>query len=135
VQLGRYFTQQALVFQIHPHEAPDSTRLAPGMLGVPLDVPRSDSLAWHVYRYARLFDADTLALDPTAENITTNLSYPFYSLGQAYMIRGQRERSVQSLRRAFHLAPIPQLAALIDTGLPRDTVSAEELVPEDSVPR
>ena len=37
-------------------------KLAAGLLrGVPVDVPRTDSLVWDVYRYAELFEADSLA--------------------------------------------------------------------------
>jgi hypothetical protein len=132
VQLGSYLTQEALVFRLNVVDEPDSSRLGPGLLSVPVDIPRTDSLAWQVYRYAGLFEADTLDLDPTSQNITTNLSYPFYSLGQAYTATGADSQALENLRRAFKLSPIPQLAGLLldaelggDTGMgiPGDTGS------------
>jgi hypothetical protein len=72
---------------------------------VPVDIPRTDSLVWNVYRYAGLLEADTLDLDPTNRNIATNLSFPFYSLWQAYLVRGDQERSMANFQRARHLSP------------------------------
>ncbi len=114
LELDEYLTQQALVLELNVAEAPDSARLAPGLLGVPVDIPRSDSLVTYVYRYAGLLEADTLDLDPTSRNIATNLSYASYSLGQAYAVRGDREKSLLHLGRAYHLSPIAQLGGLLD---------------------
>ncbi len=131
VQLGPWLTQEALVFRLNVREAPDSTRLAPGLLGVPVDVPRTDSLAWHVYRYSGLLEADTLDLDPTSLNIATNLSYPFYALGQAYAAAGNSARALENLQRAFKLAPIPQLAdLLLDAQLGVEPPDSFEVFPD-----
>ncbi len=108
-----HLTQEALVLRLHAVAAPDSTRLTPGVLAVPLDLPRTDTLVNQVYRYAGLFSVDTLVLGPTERNITTNLSFPFYALGQAYELRGDRWRSVEALRKAYHLNPLSQLAGLL----------------------
>ncbi|KPJ90117.1 MAG: hypothetical protein AMS18_11495 [Gemmatimonas sp. SG8_17] len=111
LQLDDYFTQEALVLRLHAAGEPDTSRLAPGIMNLPVDMPRTDSLAWQVYRYGRLFEADTLDMIPTNRNIATNLSYPFYALGQGYTITGDTERAVENFRRGIHLAPIfPQLA-------------------------
>jgi hypothetical protein len=79
-----------------------------------VNVPRTDSLANLVYRYADLFDADSLRLEPTARNIALNLSLPFLALGQGFEVRGSRARAIESLDRAYHLAPNPDLRMVLD---------------------
>ena len=114
LNLNEYLTNEALVIRVNAVEAPDTSRLVTGtLLGIPVDVPRTDSLVNYVYRYAGLFEADTLELDPTNRNIATNLSLPYLTLGQAFEVLGDRERSVESLRRGYHLAPNADLASLI----------------------
>ena len=114
--LAPYLTQEALVFRLNTAGWPDTANLVPGLFGVPVNVSRTDSLAWEIYRYADLFRGDTLRLDPTNRNITVNLSYPFYTLGQAYESRGDLERSRENLRRGLWLQPIPEIARLLETG-------------------
>ncbi len=114
VQLGSHLTQEGLALRLNVERPPDSTRLVTGLLGVPLDVPRTDSLAWQIYRYARLFEVDSLDLDPTNRNIATNLSLPFLSLGQAFDILGDRARALENFARSYHLSPSPELRSLID---------------------
>lgn len=128
VELGDYLTQEALAMRLHVFQEPDTSRVVPGILGVPVDVPRTDSLAWEVYRYARLLDVDSLDLDPTNRNIATNLSIPFLSLGQAYDYLGDTERAVENFARAYHLSPSPQLAQILDLSTGRRSLSA----PSDS---
>ena len=114
LQLNEYLTQEGLVLRLNVQNEPDSTRLGTGIMDVPVDVPRTDSLVSHVYRYARLFEADTLDLDPWNQNIATNMAYTLYSLGQAYALNGDAERSLEHFRRAFHLSPFPQLAPMLE---------------------
>ena len=115
VNLEEYFTQEGILFRLNVVEAPDSTRLQPGIMGMPVDIPRADSLIWNIYRYAGLLEADTIALDPTNRNIATNLSYAIFSLGQAYMLAGDEEKALLNLRRANKLAPSAQAASIIAT--------------------
>jgi len=112
----QYLTQEGLMFRLNTVGWPDPDKLTPGLFGVPVNVPRTDSLAWEVYRYADLFRGDTLRVDPTNRNITVNLSYPFFALGQAYEVRGDRERSEQNLRRALWLQPIAELQRMLEAG-------------------
>jgi hypothetical protein len=114
--LAPYLTQEALVFRLNTVGWPDTANLVPGLFGVPVNVSRTDSLAWEIYRYADLFRGDTLRLDPTNRNITVNLSYPFYALGQAHESRGDMERSRENLRRGLWLQPIPEIARLLEAG-------------------
>ncbi len=111
-----HLVQEALAFRVYAHAEPDTSRFSPSLFGLPLDVPRTDSLVWHLYRYADLFRGDTLALDPTNRNIAVNLSYGFYALAQAHEVRGERERSQENLRRGLWLQPIPELQQMLETG-------------------
>ncbi len=114
MQLDEHLTQEALLLRLNVESPPDTSRLRPGVMSVPLDVPRTDSLVWHVYRYGDLFEVDTLVLDPTSRNIATNLSFPYYALGQAYAIDGDEERSLENFRRAVHLSrAFPEIAPAI----------------------
>jgi hypothetical protein len=136
-QLRDYITQEALLLHVNAAAPPDTTQLGPGVYNeVPVNIGRSDSLLWNVYRYADLFEADSLDLDPTNRNITTNLSFAYYSLGQAYLVAGETERAVDNLSRAMHLAPTayPQLRSMLgamressrrtrDTGMTDTTVT------------
>ncbi|UCD23801.1 MAG: hypothetical protein JSW51_12310, partial [Gemmatimonadota bacterium] len=121
IELDEYLTQEALLLRLNVVSEPDTSRLGPGVYSnVPVDVPRTDSLAWNVYRYSGLFDVDSLDLDPTNRNIATNLSFPYYSLGQAYLVRGDSERSRENFLRALHLSPAyppiaPALTQLSDS--------------------
>jgi hypothetical protein len=138
VGLEEYFTQQGILFRLNVEEAPDSTRLQPGIMGVPVDIPRADSLVWNIYRYAGLLEADTVVLDPTSRNIATNLSYAIFSLGQAYMLDGDEGKALRNLLRANHLAPSVQAASIIsgmeaagaailgDTALGADTAAGRD---------
>jgi hypothetical protein len=114
-RMREYLSQQGLVFALHVAAPPDTARLAPGLFGgVPIDVVRTDSLVWDVYRYAGLFDVDTLTLDPTNRNITVNMSYPFYGLGLAYETLGDSARAAENIRRGLHLQYIPDVARALD---------------------
>ena len=107
--LEAYITQQGLAFKLWP----DSMRPAPGLAGglwsTPLDVERTRRLVWEVYRYARLFEADSLHLDPTNENIAANISFGFLSLGEAYRQLGRVDSMVANYRRAAVLSPTADL--------------------------
>ena len=106
-------TQEALVLKLHAAQPADTSRLSQGLLGVPLDVPRTDTLANQIYRYAGLFEADSLDLDPTNRNIAANLALPFISLGQAAQLKGLDQASLESYRKGYHLSPTRQLAQVI----------------------
>ena len=102
--MTEYLVQEGLALRLYVAEAPDIDRLAPG-LWVPVDLPRTDSLAWEVYDYAGLFEVDSLDLDPTSRNIAGNLAIPYLVLGGAYQSLGDRERMVANFRKAYHLSP------------------------------
>ncbi|MDH4044681.1 MAG: DUF2723 domain-containing protein [Gemmatimonadota bacterium] len=113
--LHPYMASEGLVIRVHLAAPPDSTTLVAGsVLGIPVNVPRTDSLVNLVYRYAGLFDVDTLKLDPTTRNIASNLSLPFLALGQGLEMRGERNRAIEALRKGYHLSPNADLRAVLD---------------------
>ncbi len=110
--LNEYLVQEGMALRLYVEKEPDIDRLAPG-LWVPVDVPRTDSLAWDIYDYARLFDVDSLVLDPTNRNIAGNLSIPFLVLGGAYEALGDRRKMADNFLRAYHLSPNAGIKALL----------------------
>jgi len=124
-RFGDYLTQHGLVFKLNAHEPPDTARLAPGLFGVPLDVPRTDSLVWDVYRYAGIMEADSAELDPTSRSIAINLAYPFYGLAWAYELRGDSAQADANSRRGLKLYYLPEVARTLDSGRPLFTAPVE----------
>ena len=140
----RYLSQEGLLFKLHAKEPADTSKLGPGLFGVPMNIQRTDSLAWQVFRYADLFEEDSLRLESTARNISTNLSYPFYSLGNAYELLGDPDRALENMRRGYLLQPIPEMLILMQNimdSVPIERVLAPALgdtaraVPGDTPPR
>ncbi len=115
-RLADYITQQGMLFRVHAVNPPDTTRLEPGIFSVPIDVPRTDSLAWSVYRYGDLLEADSVQLDPTNRNIAINLSYPLYGLGLAYELRGDSARARRNVESAIKLYHLPEIARALQGG-------------------
>jgi Protein O-mannosyl-transferase TMEM260-like len=112
--LDDYLVQEGLALKLYSTGAPDLARMGQGLLGAPVDIPRTDSLVWDIYRYAGLFDADSLDLEPTDRNIASNLSLPHLTLYRAYEGLGDRENALRNLRRAYHLTPSPDLRRLLE---------------------
>jgi hypothetical protein len=115
-RLADYITQQGMVFRVHAQAPPDTTRLAPGIFSVPIDLPRTDSLAWQIYRYGDLLEADSVRLDPTNRNIAINLSYPLYGLGLAYALEGDSAAARRNLESAVKLYYLPEFARSLQMG-------------------
>jgi hypothetical protein len=134
VGLGDYMVQEALVLRLYAEREPDLSRLGEGLLSVPVDLPRTDSLVNHVYRYAGLFEADSLDLDPTNRNIASNLSLPYLTLYHAYDALGDRERSLENLRRAYHLSPSRQLKQILDFAELPIPELGDTVIPPDTIP-
>jgi hypothetical protein len=117
--LDRYVAQQGLAFKLFPDTIALGDRYVDlrALWGVPaaMDVERTRQLAWEVYRYARLFEVDSLRLDPTDDNIAGNLSIPYLALGLIYQQRGDLENAIANYERSNHLSPNPQVASIIAT--------------------
>ncbi len=104
--LDGYIRQQALAFKLMP----DTVTTGPeGLFGARVDVERTRALTWSVFRYARLFDVDSLELDPTDDNIAGNLAFNFMTLGEAYRQLGDATQMIANFRKAEHLSPNPEL--------------------------
>ena len=107
--LDKFVLQQGLVFKLMPDTVRPAPGLAEGLWNAMMDVERTRHLMWSVYKYSRLFDVDSLALEPTTSNIAGNLSFPFLGLGEAYRATGKTDSMLLNFRRAEHLAPSPEL--------------------------
>jgi hypothetical protein len=128
IGLDDYLIQEGMALRLYyVAEDPDLERLAPG-LWVPVDVPRTDSLAWDIYEYARLFEVDSLALDPTNRNIAGNLSLPFLVLGGAYQSLGDDQRMRENFLRAYHLSPNAAIMSLLEAS-PAPGTDVPEVAP------
>jgi len=108
MSLDRYITQRAIVYKLHGDSVVPGPGLAQSMFGAgqPLiDVAWTDRLVNGAYRYARLFDVERLALDPTDDNIANNLAFPIISLGYAHLQRNDLRAALREYERAAHLMP------------------------------
>jgi hypothetical protein len=114
VRLGDSLVQEGLTYRLYTGEKPDGSRVVDSGGGIPIDLARTDSLAWDVYRYAELFAADSLELDPTSNRIATNMGTMFIALAQAHDSVGNRASAVKNLERAYHLIPNPRIREAID---------------------
>jgi Protein of unknown function (DUF2723) len=95
---------------------PDSTdprfdfrRLA----SAPLDIPLTSRLVFDTYRYARLLDAGSLDLEPTARSVAGSLGLPAVQLVYAAQARGDSAAMYRALRYAEALSPNPELRAAL----------------------
>jgi hypothetical protein len=115
--LNRNVIQRGMGFALEPSPI-DTT--APGVdathiLGAPLDVPATDTLAWQVYRYADLLTRGAEGLEPTSRGVAGNLSLPFTRLADHYDRAGDTEQSLANLERAARLAPSPAMDEALTT--------------------
>jgi hypothetical protein len=107
--LDGYITQHALAFKLHPDSVAPAPGLAAGLFGTLVDIERTRALAWDVFRYARLFEVDSLRLDPTDDNIAGNLAFAFLTLGEAYRQQENAPEMIRNYARAARLSPNPEL--------------------------
>jgi hypothetical protein len=111
--LDRYITQEGLAFKLHLDTVSPGPDRVPGLFGTLVDIPRTRTLLWDVYRYARLFDVDSLRLEPTEDNIAGNLAFVYMALADAYRQRGNAEEMIRNYERAQHLSPNPEIQAVL----------------------
>jgi len=112
--LDRYISQQGIAFKLHPDTIGVGPDRVQGLFNSVMDVERTRTLAWDVFRYARLFEADALELDPTDDNIAGNLAFIFMSLGDAYRQTGDMARMVENYKKASHLSHDPRLQEFLN---------------------
>ena len=90
--LDRFVVQEGMAFKLTADTVRAGPQLVPGIWNSLMDLDRTRVLVWDLYRYARLFNVDSLDLEPTTANIAGNLSFPYLGLGEAYRLRGQSTR-------------------------------------------
>jgi hypothetical protein len=66
-----------------------------------------------VFSWGKLFEPDTLVLEPAAQQVATSFSVPFLELGNAAVQRGDQRQALSYLRRSYHLSPSKALADVI----------------------
>jgi hypothetical protein len=108
--LDRFVVQQGMAFKLTADTVQAGPNMVQGIWNSFMDLDRTRVLVWDLYRYARLFDVDSLELEPTTANIAGNLSFPYLGLGEAYRLRGHVDSMLMNYRRAEHLSPTPELA-------------------------
>jgi hypothetical protein len=134
--LDQYISQQGIAFKLHPDTVSLSQDRVPGLFSSVMDIERTRVLAWEVFRYARLFDVDTLRLDPTDDNIASNLGIVFMTLGDAYRQQGDIPRMVENYEKANHLSHDPRLQEFLQQlQAAGPTLPGLETTPADSAPQ
>ena len=111
--LDKYMLQEGFNFKMFPDTVAQGPGRVPGILQAVLDIERTRILAWDVYRYSHLFERDTLHLEPTDDNISSNLGIVFMSLGEAYRQLGDVHQMLDNYRRAVHLSPNPDWIRMV----------------------
>ncbi|HYT82868.1 MAG TPA: DUF2723 domain-containing protein [Gemmatimonadales bacterium] len=117
--LDPHLVLQGLVYAVVAGRADTVKRFIPGVQGTMVDPARTALLADSVFQYGGLFGADTLVLDPAAQQVATSFAVPFLELGNAAALGGDEAGALHYFRRAYHLNPSRALAELlrrIETG-------------------
>ncbi len=110
--LDPHLVFQGLVFKVVPR-ADTVRRWVRGIQGPMVDSARTRLLVDSVFQFGTLFAADTLALEPAAQQVATSFSVAFLELGNAAALRGEQTRVIDYLRRGYHLNPSKPLADII----------------------
>ncbi len=103
---------QGLVFKIVPR-ADTTRRFLRGIQGTMVDSTRTRMLVDSVFTWGELFAADSLDLEPAAQQVASSFSVPFLELGNAAALRGDQRQALDYLRRSYHLNPSQALAGVI----------------------
>jgi len=110
--LDPHLVFQGLVFKIVPR-ADTTRRFLRGVQGTMVDSTRTHVLVDSVFRWGKLFHADSLELEPAAQQVATSFSVPFLELGNAAVLHGDQRQALDYLRRSYHLNPSQALAGVI----------------------
>ena len=113
--LEPYLLQQGLAMSLQtaPVDTTRSDISTRRILGVAVDIPTTDRLAWDSYRFAGLVERGSTGLEPTSATASNNLSLSFAQLAFAYQDQGDHERAVRNAARAAQLSPNPGFQAAI----------------------
>jgi len=110
--LDPHLVFQGLAFRVAPR-ADTTRRFLRGVQGTMVDSTRTHVLVDSVFSWGKLFEADTLVLEPAAQQVATSFSVPFLELGNAAVLRGDQHQALYYLRRSYHLSPNKALAGVI----------------------
>jgi hypothetical protein len=110
--LDPHLVFQGLVFRVVPR-ADSTRRFLRGVQRTMLDSTRTRVLVDSVFSWGKLFEPDSLVLEPAAQQVATSFSVPFLELGNAAVFRGDQPKALYYLRRSYHLNPSPTLAGVI----------------------
>ena len=110
--LDPHLVFQGLVFKVVPR-ADTTRRFLRGVQGTMVDSTRTRILVDSVFSWGKLFEPDTLELEPAAQQVATSFSVPFLELGNAAVLRGDQRLALYYLRRSYHLSPSKALAGVI----------------------
>jgi len=110
--LDPHLVFQGLVFRVAPR-ADTTRRFLRGVQGTMVDSTRTHLLVDSVFSWGKLFEPDTLVLEPAAQQVATSFSVPFLELGNAAVLRGDQRQALYYLRRSYHLSPNKALAGII----------------------
>lgn len=92
----------------------NSPRFGGGRLaGVLVDVPRTDSLLWHTFRYGDLRETGVATLGPAERGLAADLGLPFTYLASVAQRSGDRAVAIRDLKVAARLAPSEQLDLIL----------------------
>ncbi|MFI5279420.1 MAG: DUF2723 domain-containing protein [Gemmatimonadales bacterium] len=111
--LDKYVLQQGINFKLFADTVPEAAGRAQGPFNSLVDIERTRTLATEMFRYAHLFERDSLQLDPTDDNIAGNLGFVFFTLGDAYRQAGDMPNMLANYRKYLHLSPDPRLSQFI----------------------
>ena len=110
--LDPHLVFQGLAFKVVPRV--DTVRqFLRGVQGTMVDSTRTRVLTDSVFVWGKLFEPDTLELEPAAQQVATSFSVPFLELGNAAVLRGDQRQALYYLRRSYHLNPNKALADVI----------------------
>jgi len=110
--LDPHLVFQGLAFRVAPR-ADTTRRFLRGVQGTMVDSTRTHLLVDSVFSWGKLFEPDTLVLEPAAQQVATSFSVPFLELGNAAVLRGDQHQALYYLRRSYHLSPNKALAGVI----------------------
>jgi hypothetical protein len=110
--LDPHLVFQGLVFRVVPR-VDTARQFVRGVQGTMVDSTRTRVLVDSVFSFGKLFEPDSLVLEPAAQQVATSFSVPFLELANAAVVRGDQRQALSYLRRSYHLNPSPTLAGVI----------------------
>ena len=110
--LDPHLVFQGLVFKVAPG-ADTTRRYIRGIQGPMVDSSRTRLLVDSVFQWGKMFQVDSLELEPAAQQVANSFAVPFIELGKAAADGGDQRQALEYFRRAYHLNPSPALADIL----------------------